>query len=1632
MLPPEPLSVLIELVRGEDAGDPFAFRFAPQHYLIRREGGVFESAQLPWSAELLADLDALRRPERDPVVAQRLGELLRGFLERVGWADQERRILGAIRIEREVRITLRFAAAELYALPWELVTIESTGQHLGELPQVVFQYEWPQGPPPSLVLAPPREGGRILFAWSAAAGVVPAAEHLVAIRRACQDGHHGFDAGSDVLAHASYQRLADTLAAASAADRPFAVLHLLCHGAASGSTFGLALDPDEAEGGAPAGHGPPVVDADRLRQLLAPFVRSLRLVVLAACDSGNPGALGNHLGSVAQALHRGGIPAVVASRYPLSTAGSIRLTESLYHGLLVQITSLEAALSVARARLAADPQSLDWASLQLYGRSSSGDTRPIVHRPYRGLLAFQPEHQRFLFGRDDEIREILGDLTELQRTGRPRFLVLAGASGTGKSSLLLAGAIPGMMRRADGPTAFVVMRPGSSPLAALSTALSTLAAGAEGTAGSRQRLLLVDQLEEVFTHGASGELRQSFAQRLWQLASAPDSGVTVLVTLRVDFIGQCSELRLDDTGLRLDRVAYDPAHRVFIPQMTTAQLEQAITGPARLAGLTLEPGLCSRMLADTGAEPGALPLLEDTLDLLWQRRQGRVLTQAAYDAIGGVTGALHSRADSLIHGLRPEQQQLARGLLVRLVNLPDASGHGTRRRVLLDELRPKERQAAARFEELVQVLVHERLLLCSEQGTQTCIEVAHEALIRRWERLRRWAEEDRDALLQLAQVEQWVLEWQARGTLLSRRQIDYAEHALQHGGEGSRDPIQRLLRDSRRRLQRRQRLTRWAVLGVVAAALVVGVLGAWSLMQAREARELSRKTADRARQTRDALRMAAVRQVISTDPTTAISLLREVEIADPAQLHGWLATVPSFASPHLYVRSGALREDAALSTAGYCRAGTLLSTQSRAGAVRFWMPDGSLYRLLESPLPIKAAAYSDSCKTVVALLADGAVQVATSLQPRLRSFSRELGPWAIAVSARGDRYAVGARDGSVRVGAVDHEELRVFEGHRESVTALAFSPDGARLLSASEDGTARLWALDGGTSIVLSGHTAAIRALGFSQDGARLVTGSDDGSARTWQSNGRSLASLAPRQGAILHTSLSPDGTRALTVARSGSSRLWLADGSDSIELDEPHSGAVLAAAFSPDGTRILTTTDTGITQLSFSPDPRTVRITDSTVLTRRGQPAASASFSPDGKRILIAALDGGAQIYVPSGLGPTEVPGRLPDSAALSRDGARLITLLPDHSARVSALGGGGSIELRGHQQPLHDAGLSADGRRAVTASADGTARLWTLGDGGDVRSVVLAGHRAAVRAAVLSPDGQQVLTASDDQTAALWSASGERLLELRGHSQPVTRAALCADGRRVATSSQDGTVRVWRTDGALVSVLRDQSGAARSLEFSPDCRRLLITGGGDGALSWASDGGSAPIRLGLSASPLSAAARFGADGQWVLLGHADGTAGLRRSNSELGTLTLALHPEVVTAIAASTDLRRILTTSLDGTARIFNEPLWSPIELRGHRGGATAGALTPDGAYAIVQSPAGSVRIWSLDAQSVLRSLWHAPAPCLQPNERRELLDAEPNESDYDTSLCSTMRRCVEQAQSGGKPGGYTRCIDSFRAQR
>ena len=860
-----PCELILELVRADDVDDPFGFHFEAQSYLLRQQGGAYTSAAFPWNAAVLDDLGALQQTRPDPMARQRLGERLRAFLESAGWSALEDEVARALEQGRPVHLTVRSSAAELYALPWELVTLRDTGQHLGELPGCLIRYEWPCTETAAPVVDPPRAGGRILVAWSAAGGPVPASEHVAAIGQACAEGHHAF-ADDDVLAHVSLQGLREALDA-----EPVAVLHILCHGGAldaGGQGYGLVWNAADAAGGRE------IIDAGALRRVLAPHAGSLRLVVLSACHGGSAGAPGNHLGSVAQALHRVGIPAVVASRMPLSVRGSMALVQTLYERLLVDLGSLEEAFLDARQHLATAGAGLDWAALQLYARAADGPAhRPVVVRPYRGLASFTAADRRFFFGRDAEAEALVAAL----RNGQ-RMLALVGASGAGKSSLVLAGVVPRVQEGAlgPGPVQVRVMHPGPRPGQALARVLDGMpdsalerSLPARGSRPGSRLLLVIDQFEELFLQTQDQAEVAAFVARLLAAVDAPDGAISVVLTLRADFMSKCLEL---DRALA---TRIEAAMRIVLP-MDHAQLHTVIVAPAARVGLHVDAAVVDVLLGElrvgsaeegvgqVGAGAGNLPLLAFVLQALWERRQGDRISWAAWEVIGGLRGSIAQRADEVLAGCASARQKhLVRDLFSRLVQLGQGT-EDTRRyatRAELESVAPGQ-QAGSELQRWIEA----RLLAADEDE----VWIAHEAVLRAWGTLWRWLAEDREALLVQQDVsraaQRWELAARSAGELwrgdrlrqaqslreAGRLRLATAEEAFLDASHMARRAAIAALGTLRQcELERARKVrhrARWLalgigfVLGVGLVAVIMGFLGLRARAQEHEAEAQRQKT----------------------------------------------------------------------------------------------------------------------------------------------------------------------------------------------------------------------------------------------------------------------------------------------------------------------------------------------------------------------------------------------------------------------------------------------------------------------------------------------------------------------------------------------------------------------------------------------------------------------------------------------------------------------------------------------------------------------------------------------------------------------------------------------------------------------
>ena len=1686
------MQVTLHFTRAQDSGDPYQFHFGRVEYLLHGEGHHVSTATFRWDDALLADLDGLRTPAADVDLAQRVGGRLRRFLQKAGWARSEAEIVQAVERGEPVYVSVISNAAELYALPWELLTIEASGQHLGRLPGVLFRYAWPGttstryrlkaaqerslgdvdlmqsiNASAALDTQAQGEGGRILFAWSDAAGAVPAMEHQRAIADACHRGHYEFfrpqvdvGNGGDVLAQASLAKLAAVLKQADTRNRPISILHLLCHGVseatADGEVFGLGLSDDHG--------GVSFVDPGTLRDFLAqPWAQQIRLVVLAACDSGNLGAMGNQLGSVAQAVHQAGLPAVIASRFPFAIPASIQFSRELYQHLLVRLHSLEQAFAAARDHLAMSGERLDWASLQLYSRGEDGDdTRPAVFRPYRGLLAFQRQHTRFFFGRGDERAETLSDLQALRDEGKPRFLVVAGASGTGKSSLVLGGAVPDLLAAQgdghpidgcdsdsdsdsngnstgdDGQSDTVqrdfaatlaqlerlrarldipflhhgleILRRGAAALGAAAESgwycdvvrvgddpLQTLARIHEQLDQARGRyLVIIDQFEELFTHTEDIRVRDAFCQDLWRLASA-DNGFHCIITIRVDFLGSCGDVIVDEaSGLRLDKVAYDESHRIFVAQMATEQLRSAIVEPARQVGLALQEGLVEHILDEVGAELGSLPLVQYALDLLWQRREGRTLTLGAYEAMGGVVGALQTKADGIIDSLDETGQQLARYILVRLVRLGNAEAADTRRRVAVATLEPRDPAERIEFRAVVEALVSARLLVRSGDGNAATLEVAHEALIRKWQRLRKWMEEDRIKLGQLQQIEDWVTEWKehdrADADLLNHRKLLQALDMREHfAGELGADALELIARSEAREQANRRRARRRQIFAAAAVAVmsVLTVVSVYAYSNAKESEALAKEsealavaakeraeaaqnTAERARseadtargqavrsqgQARNASRLAASR--VDSDPVTGAVLLPEVAGGD---------------------------SEANVMPYGWAQAAVDTLNQPIARRV-FSAPHG--HRFL---------AMSDDGNTMVGVHGnrdDALLLFAKAKHDEAGGSSRD--EWEIQefLPHEDDRNRPGA--GTCGIGG------------QYSLVGAHLNADGTRALAWHEYGIIRIWDVGRRTLLFCARPDGAINAVALDRAGLQfaVATHEQDSGVRVqlWQIPAVTTQAPAGASGDALGAG-APLADEPYKYSRIERKRKRRGRGAAGGQDEDGGHGRYTAMAFSHAGKQLAVGGVDGRIRV-WSLRGFAKVLGQGKLLKRHTAEITALAFSADDERLLAGARDRKVSIWqLKNWRKPQLLPHRRQVVAVLA-DGDDIITSTSDGMVRIWHRGMDRQPTVyRGHEHAVER--MHVDGSDTLrTMDSDGQVRFWPR-HGAD-NTQLLSAHRAAVDGVVFIDD-QRALSASRDGMVCLWQKGMCDRRKAAGRDT-LSAMAVNGDGGWAVTAS-------WRELWALPLgpsgrrlLLKGHRGVVKSVAFHPGDNRLISADLKGELRLWNLDAAAssreAPVRVLRHGAAVYHVAFDHSGGRFLTIARdGDSFRHVHIWDSDKGQRVLTLgeeHPAMI-QVAEFVPPRRgqtgdahtwqIMTGAADGTVRLWtirDNEVKVGCELSGHRAEVLSLSFSRNGAYAVTGSADESARIW------------HMERGCNQPDESENSARPKVLEGHYDSVVAA-----------------------------
>jgi WD40 repeat protein/DNA-binding SARP family transcriptional activator len=1125
--------------------------------------------------------------------------------------------------------------------------------------------------------------------------------------------------------------------------------------------------------------------------------------------------------------------------------------------------------------------------------------------PFKGLAPFEETDAEFFFGRERLVDELVARLAEAQ------LLAVIGASGSGKTSLLRAGLMPALEAWQR-----IVLRPGRQPLEEVRRALGDTLPETLSRVPQGQRVVIaVDQLEEVFGASVDPAERRAFFDALVDAAWDPDRRATILLALRADFFGRAAE-----HAALADLVG---SSQVLLGPMTSAELRRAIEGPAQRAGLSLEAGLVEALVDDVAGEPGAPPLLSTTLLDLWRERDGRTLTLASYERTGGVGQAVARHAEAAFETLDEDGRAIAKRVLLRLV----AGGDDvplTRRRVKHDELDEGDGPVARVLATLV-----ERRLLVANDGT---VELAHEALLDRWPRLRAWLEDDVQGQRLHRHLTGAATEWAAggrdRGELYRGSRLAAVLDWLDSSGETA--PLNQLerefLEESRAAATlaaERQRRANRRLRGLLAAALVLLLAAV-----AAGAVALAERGTARDRET------AAIAQRLGAQALAEPRLDRALLFArEGVNLNDSLATRSSLLATLLRSPAalGVLRGNSERIVDDALSPGRALAARSDNGTVTFFDPrtlarlgpafvgPGTISYCGAIVRPARALAFSPDGTTLAVGGAD----------------TKGKGSELFLVDTRTHRARAVLHDKNAVIADVAFAPARdtIFTG--EAVSCAGGPPDEVVLARRIPDGR----------ELRRSQVIAGGRLVGPIDHGRSLLVTSGEKSSLLLDTHTLKPVHTFPISGAVAYSPAAmmtafgkDDGSVELLDLRTGRLR----------PMDRRAPGQVRALSFSPDGQVLATTSDDGSVSVWDIP---TASLRER--FTGHAGSALGPIFSPDGRTLYTGSSDGSVIVWDVGGEKRLGRPFRF-DPVAAAGEGPH--SPADNASTAVAA---------------------SPDNSLFATSPAPGHVTLWRAADQAVVAQ--LAGPFGYVVSLAFSHDGLLLAVTGNAPNTVVWNVATRKILRILRSPVEAGAAgvAFSPDDRLLATSgvgtpSDPALLRVYvlRT-GRLIGQVKTMHNTLQDLDFSPDGRTLTSAGLDGKILVW--DVTRRALERTIPHDVAILTVRFSPDGSTITTGDLSGNVNFwdARTGRAFGH-TLGEQNGLVGSVAYLAQGRELVTTSGDGKLRLWDVTSGHLIgaPLPGANTGGW-GTSFPDGKHAISVFGDGTGVIWNLDPAA-----WRAQA--------------------------------------------------------
>ncbi|BDA76403.1 WD-40 repeat-containing protein (plasmid) [Calothrix sp. PCC 7716] len=1159
------------------------------------------------------------------------------------------------------------------------------------------------------------------------------------------------------------------------------------------------------------------------------------------------------------------------------------------------------------------------------------------------MSAFREEDKDLFFGREVFVKQLVDGVQKY-----PLFSVI-GASGSGKSSVVLAGLIPQL--RKEGSWLVGSFRPQSQPFYEMASALvsvcypkleedkqkekvSKLFAQFKSIEFNRKlwqeitdilrehddkRLLLViDQFEELYA--LDTKERQQFIDALLE-AIKYNPRLRLVLTIRHEFIDYIINYE------PFKKVALQESSHEFLGAMVREDMKsviELIDRDTQEKIVELEDGLTQRILDDVQQEPGNLPLLEFALAQLWNESggsKGKVLTHQAYERIGGVRKALANHADDIYKQLDEKEKKQAQQIFLQLVrpgekvkdsNAGDSVNateeekrqthssliiKDTRRLATRNEIGEENWKLVKKLANVDQDIPNSEkklpLLVTSrvrdEKTGQQTVEVVHEALIREWGELQGWIEEKRVFLAWRYQLQIQMNQWNMskdEGYLLRGKALSDAEHFLQITKETLNKNEQNYIDESIDLRNREQEHKEQQKLNKLEY-------------------EVNLKTEQSRNQIlTDANQKAKQRIKIGT----FIGLLAATVFGISAKI--------SFDK---------LQE---------AQSATKLEQQSNSIIKQF--PNNQLQALLaamqtgqrlkemvESGRPIKNYP---TIRPIFVLR-----EILNNIQQQNEFDTGQKIVTSISFSPDSQSIATVGKDGTLRIWNLSGQEIRKIQAHDGSingVNSVSFSPNGKTIATVGEDGKAKLWNLSGNLIIpALSEKEGGIKSVTFSPDGSKIATAGDYGIARIWDLNGKQIATLKGyKEINIRNITFSSDGKKIATAGDDGTVRLWDLSGKQLFQII-PH----------------------------------------------KGKRVFHVSFSPNGQFLVTAGEDNIARVWNLSGQEQKKLEGHQNTVlfASFSPDGKRLVTTSDDNTVRVwDFLSGQEIYKFQGHERAVLTASFSQNGKYLASAGKDGKTRIWNLSNRQITEITHFKGHEDDVNSLSFSPNNKLIASGDNDGIVRFWNFSGKQIgkeLQVDDKKGKIFSVTFSPDGKYVATGGQEGKAKIWDLSGKLITQLNGRQTFVSSLSFSPDGNYIATTGADKLPKVWNRDGKEITTLEGHR--DLVYQIKFHPKKQLIATGAWDGTIGLWNFDGHKANKISILegHEEQIRSLSFSFDGKYFATADKGSKVKVWDISGKKQLEFLSYQSGINGLSFSPDGNYFATGGMDGTVKVWDLQGRQL-----------------------------------------------------------------